>query len=70
MRLITKRSKVLSRQTSVRRSSEKRGLIVSSAEGVRFAHTATPLPVAPKGTERDKSTTVGQVEPPLGATAS
>ena len=61
MRLITKRSKVLSRQTSFRRSSEKRGLIVSSAEGVRFAHTATPLPSTTKGTEKEKSTSVGQV---------
>jgi len=44
MRLITKQSKAQSRTATVRRSSTKRGLVVNSAEGVRFAHTATPLP--------------------------
>lgn len=44
MRLITKESKSQSRTTTVKRSSGKRGLVVTSAEGVRFAHTAIPLP--------------------------
>ena len=44
MRLITKKSKDLSRSGVVRRSNVKRGLVVESAEAVRFAHTAARLP--------------------------
>ncbi len=38
-------------QMKARRSTGKRGLIVKSAEGVRFAYTARPLPkgAAPEG---------------------
>ncbi len=53
MRLITKSSKSQSRGiTPVRRASSKRGLVVNSAEGVRFAYTSTPLP---KGKEKSQA---------------
>lgn len=49
MRLLTKQSKkVAGTGKAARRSTSKRGLIVESAEGVRFAYTSTRLPTAPK----------------------
>jgi hypothetical protein len=44
MRLITKESKALSRSKSARRSTGKRGVVIESAEGIRFAYADTPLP--------------------------
>lgn len=44
MRLVTKQSRALSRSTSVRRSTAKRGVVIESAEGIRFAYADTPVP--------------------------
>lgn len=47
MRLVTKQSKILSRPVARRRVAARRGLVVESAEGFRFAHADTY--VAPRG---------------------
>jgi hypothetical protein len=52
MRLITKQSKTLSRgQPTVRRAGQKRGIVITSAEGTRFVNATTPLP--PKDGKKD-----------------
>jgi hypothetical protein len=52
MRLISKSSKSESRGAKpAKRASSKRGLVVNSAEGVRFAYASTPLPRAKEKAE-------------------
>jgi hypothetical protein len=41
MRLVTKQSKTLSKPVVRRRATGRRGLVVDSAEGFRFAHADT-----------------------------
>lgn len=44
MRLVTKESRALSRAKSARRRTSKRGMVIESAEGIRFAYADTPIP--------------------------